>query len=152
MSIDSSGRITEPNRPAFSVSVNSDAWATVSDNGVIPFNDKTSGNNFDVGGDFNTSSYRFVAPVAGKYLFSFLTYSFNSDSVNSFDFNKNGSAFPTSSGGGYAMQGGQSGSVDETITGMIIADLSASDYVDVRGTSDSDYYGSFTHFSGHLIG
>ena len=152
MAVDSSGRITEPNRPSFSVSVNNDAWATVSDNTVVPFDDKTTGNNFDNGGNFNTSSYRFVAPVAGKYQFTFLTYSFNSDSVNSFDFNKNGSKLPTSGGGGYAMQGGQSGSVDETITGTVIADLSASDYVDIRGTGGSDYYGTFTHFSGHLVG
>ena len=152
MTIDSIGRISQPNRPAFQASVNSAAWAAVSDGAIIPFNDVSTGNNFDVGGDFNTSSYRFVAPVAGKYQFSVHIYSFNTDSVNAFRLYKNGSAITTASSGNYDFQGGQAGSVDETISGVINVDLTASDYVDIRATTGSDYFGSYTHFGGHLIG
>jgi len=152
LSIDSSGRITEPNRPAFQANVNSNAWATLSTGDIIPFNDVSTGNNFDVGGDFNTSSYRFVAPVTGKYQFLFNCYSFNSDSVNAFRLHKNGSALSTSGSGNYDFQGGQAGSVDETISGVINVDLTASDYVDIRASTGSDYFGSYTHFGGHLIG
>ena len=153
MVVDTTGRVTQPKKPAFQATVNSDAWATLSDNGIVPFNDTTNNNSFDVGGDFDTSNYRFVAPVAGKYQFSFLCYTFNSDNVNAYDINKNGSALTSSSSGAYTIQGGQaSGSVDATISGTVIADLNASDYIDVRATTGSDYYGTFTHFSGHLIG
>ena len=152
LTIDSSGRILQPNKPAFQATVNSNSWATLTEGGIIPFNDASSGNCFDVGGDFNTSSYRFVAPITGKYIFAFLCYSFNSDSNNGFRIWKNGSAITTASGGNYDIQGGQSGSVDETISATVILDLTASDYVDIRASTGSDYYGTYTHFGGHFIG
>ena len=39
MTVDSSGRITEPNRPAFLATYANNAWSTVSNNDVIQFND-----------------------------------------------------------------------------------------------------------------
>ena len=109
-------------------------------------------NNFDVGGDFNTTTYRFVAPVTGKYQFNAFIYSFNSDSVNAFRVYKNGAALYGVGTGAYDFQGGQSGAVDETIAGSIIIDLAASDYIDLRSSGGSDYYGTHSHFSGHLVG
>ena len=152
LSIDSSGRITEPNRPAFQASVNSAAWASISTNAIVPFDDVSSNNNFDVGGDFNTSSNRFVVPVTGKYLFFVLIYSFNSDSTNTFRLFVNGSTVKSAGNGDYDFQGGQAGSVDETISGTAILDLTASDYVAVHASTSSDYYGTYSHFGGHLIG
>tara|TARA_R100001082_G_C4353706_1_gene155790 strand:- start:1011 stop:1526 length:516 start_codon:yes stop_codon:yes gene_type:complete len=153
LTIDSSGRVSQPTKPSFQACNSTGSWATLSTGDVVPFNDVSSGNCFDVGGDFNTSSYRFVAPISGKYIFTFLCYSFNSDSVNAFRWWKNGSAMLTTSGGNYDMQGGQTnGAQDETISGTVIFDLSASDYVDVRSSTTSDYYGTYTHFGGHLIG
>ena len=151
MTIDSTGRVTQPKKPAFQASINTAGWYAISDTTIVPFSDTSNGNNFDVGGDFNTSSYRFVAPVTGKYQFSVIIYSFNSDSVNAFNFYKNGSILQGSSNP-YQLVGGQSGSVDETITGSMIADLSASDYMDIRAATASDYYANLSHFSGHLIG
>jgi hypothetical protein len=143
MVVDTTGRVTQPKKPAFQASINTAGWSAISDT--------SNGNNFDVGGDFNTSSYRFVAPVTGKYQFNVIIYSFNSDSVNAFNFYKNGSILQGSSNP-YQIVGGQSGSVDETITGSMIADLSASDYMDIRAATASDYYANLSHFSGHLIG
>ena len=150
--VDTAGRITEPNKPSFQVSNTTGGWGTLSDGDIVPFNDKSTGNNFDVGGDFNISSYRFVVPVTGRYQFNVFVYSFNSDSVNAFRMYKNGSALFGVGTGAYDFQGGQAGSVDETIAGSIIIDLASSDYVDLRSTGGSDYYGTHSHFSGHLIG
>ena len=152
MVVDTTGRVTQPKKPAFQACNSTASWGTVSAGDIVPFNDVSSGNCFDVGGDFDTSNYRFVAPISGKYRFSFLCYTFNSDSNNGFRIWKNGSAFLTANGGNYDIQGGQSGSVDATISGTFIADLTASDYVDIRGSTGSDYYGTYTHFGGHLIG
>ena len=152
MTVDTEGRVSQPTKPSFQACNSTGSWATLSTGDVVPFNDVSSGNCFDVGGDFNTSSYRFVAPIAGKYIFTFLCYTFNSDSSNGFRIWKNGSAITTASSGNYDIQGGQSGSVDETISGTVILDLTASDYVDIRASTGSDYYGTYTHFGGHLIG
>ena len=152
MTIGSTGIVAAPNKPAFQVSNTTNGWTAVSDGTIIPFNDKSTGNNFDNGGNFNISSYRFVVPITGKYQFNVFIYSFESDSVNAFRMHKNGSALYGVGTGAYDFQGGQSGSVDETIAGSIIIDLAASDYVDLRSSGGSDYYGNHSHFSGHLIG
>ena len=153
MSVDSSGRITEPNKPAFQAVVGSESWATLSDTGIIPFNDVSSGACFDNGSNFDTSNYRFVAPVTGTYHFSVLIYSFNSDSVNSFTAYKNGAILKVyNNSTRFDFQGGQSGAVDETISGSFRVELSASDNISIHASSGSDYYGAYTHFGGFLIG
>lgn len=61
--IDSVGRIIAPNQPAFS------AYASASNiaaNQIMPYNNAV----INRGGHYNTSTYRFTAPVAGIYLFS----------------------------------------------------------------------------------
>ena len=150
--IDSTGRITEPNKPAFQVSNDNAGWTAVSDGAIIPFNDKSTGNNFDNGGNFNISSYRFVAPVTGNYQFNVFIYSFNTDTVNAFRMYKNGAVLYGVGTGAYDFQGGEDAALDATISGSIIISLSSSDYVDLRSTGGSDYYGTHSHFSGHLIG
>ena len=130
--IDSTGRITEPNKPAFQVSNDNAGWTAVSDGTIIPFNDKSTGNNFDNGGDFNISSYRFVAPVTGNYQFNVFIYSFNTDTVNAFRMYKNGAVLYGVGTGAYDFQGGEDSALDATISGSIIISLSSSDYVDLR--------------------
>ena len=153
MTVDTAGRITEPNRPAFQAVVGSAAWATLSDTAILPFNDVSSGACFDTGSDFDTSNNRFVAPVSGTYHFFVLIYSFNSDSVNGFCAYKNGAILKTfNNSTRFDMQGGQAGSVDETISGSFQVDLSASDNISIHATTASDYYGAYTYFGGHLIG
>ena len=70
--IDSSGRITKPNQPAFSVRRNGNQSIVNNTNTKVQWNTEI----FDVGGNFDSSvNYRFTAPVAGKYLF-WDTYTF----------------------------------------------------------------------------
>ncbi len=59
----SSGIVTKPKVPAFSAYVNASVTGT---SGTVPFNALR----YDSGSNFNTSTYAFTAPVAGKYLFT----------------------------------------------------------------------------------
>ena len=63
--IDSSGRILQPAKPAFHARKN--ASGTQGFQGVLVFDEE----DFDVGGNYNTSNGRFTAPVAGTYYFCF---------------------------------------------------------------------------------
>jgi hypothetical protein len=67
MSIDSGGRVTTPNNPAFSAYVGGAAQNTALPSGsTVPYNTAT----INIGSCYNTSTYRFTAPVAGTYLLS----------------------------------------------------------------------------------
>ena len=65
MVIDSAGIVTTPNQPAFSVSLNS-AYSIVTGDTTLGFGTER----FDNNADFNVSTYKFVAPVTGKYQFN----------------------------------------------------------------------------------
>ena len=66
MRIDHNGVITKPNQPAFSVGITSNNWTTATSGTLVPFDSE----HFDTGNNFNTSTYKFTAPVTGRYFWS----------------------------------------------------------------------------------
>jgi hypothetical protein len=70
--IDSTGRILTPARPSFRAYNTTSGWVTVTHNEfqIMPFNAEV----YDIGGDYNTSTYRFTCPVNGIYWFGLRAY------------------------------------------------------------------------------
>lgn len=141
MRIDSAGRITKPYQPMF--------WAFRSGDGNVTSETDLSCNVADVnvGGHYNTSNFRFTAPVAGTYFF--IVHAMNNQSnpgSSTVFFSKNGSKYhyfhivnshPSSS------------------TSNVIMTLSAGDYVSCSATNIHYNGGSlykYPVFGGHLIG
>ena len=147
MRIDSSGRVTMPYQPAFSVYANTNE--TTSSGASAPFN----GIIFDQGSNYSTANRRFVAPVAGIYQFS--TYG-NANDVSSGSpmwcaFAVNG----TYRGAYMYLTVTAGGSPWMLIGGTQTIKLVANDYVEVKaGVSMHWDYGSavWSNFSGHLVG
>lgn len=81
MTVDSSGRVTEPAKPAFRVSYGaSGGWVSAGGNNVnkiLEFNTAS----VNVGGHWSTSTHDFTVPVAGAYFFYAQAY-FNSNGDN----------------------------------------------------------------------
>jgi len=75
LGIDSSGRVTMPSQPSFMVIMTSAPTLTGTSVTTLPWNSEI----FDVGNNFNTSTYTFTAPVSGKY-YMHLHLEFHSDS------------------------------------------------------------------------
>jgi len=70
MTINSNGIVSQPTKPLFRVVRSADQAIATNSATVIQFDDKTGTSCFDIGGYFNTSTYRYVPLVAGYYSFS----------------------------------------------------------------------------------
>ena len=134
LTIDSSGRVLKSTIPSFHAVRTSNQTSA----GVGAFDTAT----LNEGSHYNTSNYRFTAPVAGLYYFTCSWVPYTTSNGEGNYFRKNGS------------QVGQKTYVinsDQQITNSHIFQLSASDYVDVYFIANGCEY-VYSHFSGYLIG
>lgn len=144
MRISKEGRVTKPYQPAF------DAYGTVGNESFtserpIPLNSTT----FNVGSHYNTSTYRFTAPVAGIYFFRAHVYKQSSGNASRLRFYKNGSDVRIY----------QYISASDVFTHQItgILSLAVNDYVTCTfngdGAGTSIYLAdNHTNFSGYFLG
>ena len=140
MRINSSGYVTMPYQPAFYATTTSSG--TVSGSTVIPFNSTV----VNIGSCFNTSTYRFTAPVAGTYMF-IAQPSFNNAAAARVSIRKNGSYY-------FEYEGETTTSSWLTTTFGSLITMAVNDYVDVYNGNGSLAYDSprWMGFYGYLIG
>jgi hypothetical protein len=150
--IDSSGRVLNPIKPAFLAVYNNNAWSTGSNGTVVPFDDVSSNDCFDLQSNFVTGTNRFVVPVAGMYYFYYHCYTHNSDATSTFKFRKNGSDLEGPGQQGFTVQSGEDAGTDSTATDIIVIKLDVDDYVQVFFGAQGDLYGYLSRFGGYLIG
>ena len=143
--IDSSGRILTPARPAFrAYKSGTSAWQTFGGTSavIMPF-DATF---LNVGNCYNTTNYKFVAPIGGIYTFYFQFYG---DSTANDAFIKVDGATATFN---------RTKTAGVTVSTNYTAELNANQEVTAVGkvnSSDSqDWYGghSYSFFQGYLVG
>jgi hypothetical protein len=153
LAINANGYVTMPSQPSFLACSNS-GDTTVTAGTAIPLN--VAG--YNVGSCYNTSTYRFTAPIAGKYAFTSSVYYTNSGGNT-----QSMQVAPFVNGGQYIPSGGGDAILFSTCTpnstggtigigGAVISNLAANDYVTMaaRGTNGRFYLGH-TSFSGQLI-
>ena len=155
ITIDSTGRVLMPARPAFHARIVS--TGTVGVQGIIVFNVA----DFDVGGNYNTSNGRFTAPVSGIYYFAFdaLVAENSSGAILAdgsavyVNFYKNGAVFDAGQRSYARITGGaQYNTIYRTET----IQLSANDYIQLNVTTKyiyNDASGEYCPtFQGFLVG
>ena len=157
MRLDSNGRVTTPRQPSFMVRGNNANWVSVSNGStaIIEFDGNTTHN---VGSHYSTANDRFVAPVAGIYLFSVNAYvdtggsSSDSSPYGYIRLRKNGSNIP----GVHHIYGYLNAEDHDQAVGLTaILELSASDYIQVALQAAGGavrHYGDSSVFFGHLLG
>jgi hypothetical protein len=142
MRIDSAGRVTMPYQPCFYAY----ALSAVNYNDVIRY-DAAAVNR---GGHYNATSYRFTAPIAGAYLFTFSIGRADqgSGADRGIRFRVNGSIIYSYNPANLASTG-----VYHNHSYSVIRELTAGDFVDIATvTGGGSYSTSGNFFCGHLLG
>ena len=147
--VDASGRVTKPYNPSFRAMGTTGAYITTS---PVQFNSVSGSGGHNIGNHYNTSNYRFTAPVAGRYLFHVHMGIINITANNGLGYpymRINGTSIAYS----YYQFPASATYVGAFITQIF--QLSASDYVDVTfAGGNATYYGNATElsFQGYLLG
>lgn len=144
---DASGRVTLPYQPSFRVSFNNSAQTT----GVIAWNNV----HHNIGSYFNTSTYTFTAPVAGRYLFCVMNASARTTSTGDFyiDLELNG----TRTNRIYTAPSGGGANIHSQASASAILNMAANDTARVTMQTSPGNVGLLTDqyhntWSGQLIG
>ena len=151
VTIDSSGNVTMPYQPAFYAYLSGSnptygtGWTNLIHNATL----------FNVGGGYSTSTKRFTAPVAGRYLFimTFNFYNYTSGTRLIVHMDKNGAGYSRI----MDWSPNSATATDETQTASVIMDLAVGNYVYPSiNSADSSWQMSagslYNSFQGYFLG
>ena len=142
MNIDSSGRVTMPNQPAFFAYPNTNTTLGTTTSPYI-----FAVTTFNRGSNYSTSTGRFTAPVAGAYHFSYgVQHNANFNDNLVVDLRVNGGQY-----GGVVRAEWTTGALFNMVTASATIYLNVNDYVTIDSIGGTGW-GDDAWFSGHLIG
>ena len=145
MVIDANGRVTKPNQPsflAFGANI-----GEVSSAGYIAYpNIDTNQGGHNIGSHYNTSTYKFTAPVAGKYLFGFSVYAHTTNALDMY-----GRLNDSVNVSGHQVNAGSNDDNYPTLAGSVLINMAANDTFGWRMISGSYHTNSTgSYFYGFL--
>ena len=132
---------------AFHARGNADAWASISADTIVQFPDDSSGDSFDTGSRYSTSTYKYTARATGIYMFYYSIYTGYSANDNGFSFLKNSTKLANTYNS-YNFVTFDEGNVDLIQNGTIIIDLATDDTMAIIASLASDYYKGHSSWGG----
>ena len=142
LTIDSSGRVLMPQRPAFHASTNGAGSASYFTPGVAVFPHA----DVNVGSCYSTSTGKFTAPIAGTYYFSGMMLG-NQNSRLFFHLRKNTSVI-----NGTMIETVSVSSQYQTASTDCVVTLAVNDLVHLQLTNNDAYGSQYANFKGFLLG
>ena len=155
--VNSAGHVTKPYHVCFGATGNQGTYAVAAGQ-TIAFNQKHQSYPNSRHSAYSTSNYRFTAPVTGIYSFTVNLYFRDVNLSNLFSLVPKINGSEVTGGGGDIMFifSCQNINHDTTISGTVLLELDANDYVEVARrtgqTGSHSLYMPHSSFFGHLIG
>jgi hypothetical protein len=144
LSIDTSGRVTTPARPAFRVYGTSAVWASLS--AAVKINLLTTVD-YNIGSHYSTTDHEFTAPCDGLFHFSGRLYVNNTATMSDFYLSVDDAGFVPNLY--FASQDNDQS--DSSVTFAVTLQLTANQTVSIKGNT-GQYYPNLSSFSGFLVG
>jgi len=144
LSIDTSGRVTTPARPAFRVHGTSTTWTNFVSNTKLSL---LTSVDYNIGNYYNTTDHEFVAPIDGLYHFFGRLYVNNTTSTSDFFISIDDGSFD----GSLYWHASESTSLDQSSTFSEVIQLTANQTVTIKGNSGA-YFPAYSGFGGYLVG
>ena len=139
------GSVTTPIQPSFLARHNASSF-THSANSYFPFNNRSIYGGYDVGNNFDTSTYLFTVPVTGTYFFHAYTICATTLSNGQWSIRKNGGAIHD-----HHISQPSTSWYHHTLT--ITTQCAANDTIGIYGQTTLNFYGnSWSGFMGYLLG
>jgi len=144
LTIDSTGRILTPARPAFNVYKNTGGAVSSGNTYIFETVD------INIGGGYSTSTGKFTVPVAGVYVFHSNILSLSDNNVAEYQILNGTDVLSV----GYHHNGGSGNSGHNAMSAHVVTSLSANDEIRVKVTNGSLYgdSGNYNQFMGYLLG
>ena len=144
MTIDSSGRLFTPARPAFNVYRNTGGAVSSGNTYIFETVD------INIGGCYSTSTGKFTVPVAGVYVFHANILSTSDTAVKEYQILNGTDVLSV----GYYHNGGSDTAGHNAMSAHVVTSLSANDEIRVKVTNGSLYgdSGNYNQFMGYLLG
>ena len=132
---------------AFAARFNGSAWQSLANGVVVAFNDDSTGDSFDDGNNFSTTTHKYTAPTTGVYLFWFAIYTAQNDVFNAFSLLKNSARLAYQYAGDEYLVNHYSAD-DVMLTWSGVVPLSAGDTIAVYTADPSDVYTGHSQWGG----
>lgn len=144
ITIDSSGRILTPARPAFRVHGTTSAWTNFVSNTKLSL---LTSVDYNIGNYYNTTNHEFVAPINGLYHFFGRIYVNNTTSTSDFFISIDDGSLDNS----LYWHASESSALDQSSTFSEVIQLTANQTVSIKGNAGA-YFPNYSGFGGYLIG
>tara|TARA_A200000113_G_scaffold223162_1_gene238168 strand:+ start:590 stop:1081 length:492 start_codon:yes stop_codon:yes gene_type:complete len=144
LTIDTSGRVTTPARPAFRVYGTAAVWTAFS--AAVKVNVLTTVD-YNIGNHYSTTDHEFTAPCDGLYHFSGRLYVNNTATLSDFYLSIDDAGFVANLY--FASQDNDQS--DSSVTFAETLQLTANQTVSIKGNS-GQYYPRYSGFGGYLVG
>ena len=142
LTIDSSGRILTPARPAFRSYGSGGSWVSFGTGKVTTMTTV----DYNIGGHYDSTDCEFTAPIDGLYHIHGRFYVNNASTLSTFYITIDGTAYSNTY---FASQEDAAG--DNSVTFSETFQLNANQVVAMRGNS-GEYFPLYSSFCGYLVG